>query len=108
MKVFGRVRQASSLKVDQMLKHIDHKSGSLRFPCSFPLKVMGLNTGTFASAVTAILHKHVKADQISYSRRLSSSDKYLSITATFIAQSKDQLDALYRELNAHPLILMTL
>jgi len=81
---------------------------TIRFPCSFPLKVMGLNTETFATAVTAIFEKHLDPGQISYSRRLSSGGKYLSITATFTARSKDQLDALYQELNDHDLVLMTL
>lgn len=81
---------------------------SIHFPCSFPLKVMGLNTELFAAAVTAIFEKHVEPGQISYSRRLSSAGKYLSITATFTARSKEQLDALYQELNDHDLVLMTL
>ncbi len=80
----------------------------IQFPCSFPLKAMGLNTEAFATAVTAIFEKHAAPERISYSRRLSSGGKYLSITATFMARSKDQLDALYRELNDHDLVLMTL
>ncbi len=78
------------------------------FPCSYPLKVMGLNNELFAAAITAIFEKHVSPDLISYSRRLSSGGKYLSITATFTARSKDQLDALYQELNDHDLVVMTL
>lgn len=83
-------------------------NSSIHFPCSFPLKVMGLNTEMFATAVTSIFENHVDAGQISYSRRLSRGSKYLSITATFTARSKDQLDALYQELNDHDLVLMTL
>jgi putative lipoic acid-binding regulatory protein len=45
---------------------------------------------------------------IEYARQLSSSGKYLSITATFTATSREQLDALYRELNGHELVVMTL
>lgn len=84
------------------------KDLSIHFPCSFPLKIMGLNTGAFATAVTAIFEKHVDLDQLSYSRRLSSGNKYLSITATFTARSRDQLDVLYQELNDHDLVVMTL
>jgi putative lipoic acid-binding regulatory protein len=84
------------------------KTDGIHFPCSFPLKVMGLNTETFATAVSAIFEKHVGPDRISYSRRLSSGNKYLSITATFTARSRDQLDALYQELNDHDLVVMTL
>lgn len=80
----------------------------MQFPCTFPLKVMGLNTEAFLSAVKNILHQHLTPGEVSFSSRLSSSDKYLSITATFTAQSKDQLDAIYRELNKHNLVLMTL
>jgi putative lipoic acid-binding regulatory protein len=79
----------------------------IQFPCSYPLKVMGLNTEIFAAAIIVIFEKHVN-DRISYSRRLSSGGKYLSITATFTARSKAQLDALYQELNDHDLVVMTL
>ncbi len=80
----------------------------LEFPCSFPIKVMGLNTEAFSAAVTAIFDARVSRDQIHYTRRLSSSNKYLSITVTFVAQSKEQLDTIYGELNAHELVMMTL
>ncbi len=78
------------------------------FPCSFPLKVMGLNTEAFTTAVKAILEKHLHAAPVSFTTQPSKNGKYLSITATFTATSKEQLDALYRELNAHELVVMTL
>ena len=80
----------------------------IQFPCTFPIKVMGPNREAFAEAVSAIFCRHIASDQISYSRRLSSGDKYLALTVTFTAQSREQLDALYGELNAHELVLMTL
>ncbi len=80
----------------------------IRFPCSFPIKVMGLNSEAFASAVLAIFGNHLRSGQISYMRRLSSGGKYLSITVTFIAESQAQLNAIYEELNAHELVVMTL
>jgi hypothetical protein len=78
------------------------------FPCSFPLKIMGLNTGEFEQAVRAIVRRHVTAGPVEFTNQLSSGGKYLSITATFTATSRGQLDALYRELNAHELVVMTL
>ena len=80
----------------------------LQFPCTFPIKVMGPNREDFPSAVLTIFHRHIAPNQISCSSRLSSGDKYLSLTVTFTAQSREQLDALYRELNVHELVLMTL
>jgi putative lipoic acid-binding regulatory protein len=69
---------------------------------------MGLNTSEFEQAVRAIVHRHVTAGSVDYATQLSSSGKYLSITATFTATSREQLDTLYRELNAHELVVMTL
>ena len=80
----------------------------MEFPCSFPLKVMGHNNNAFESAVREILSKHVGSKPIELASRPSSSGKYLSVTATFTATSREQLDALYRELNAHELVMMTL
>jgi putative lipoic acid-binding regulatory protein len=80
----------------------------MEFPCSFPLKVMGLNGGQFESAVHAVIKKHLQETPVIYESRPSNSGKYLSVTATFTATSREQLDALYRELNDHELVVMTL
>ena len=85
------------------------KDSLFRFPCTFPIKVMGKNTDELYPVVSAIMEKHLPGlDGVAFESRLSSSDKYLSITVTFMAQSKAQLDAIYRELNGHELVLMTL
>jgi putative lipoic acid-binding regulatory protein len=80
----------------------------LQFPCSFPIKVMGLNNEAFTSAVDALIRKHLQPSEFSYSARPSSGSTYLSITLTITAQSREQLDAIYRDLNAEQLVLMTL
>jgi len=80
----------------------------MKFPCSFPLKVMGHNNNAFESAVRAVIKKHLQDALVLFESRLSSSGKYLSVTATFTATNREQLDALYRELNAHELVVMTL
>ena len=79
------------------------------FPCSYPLKVIGKNTNEFYSTVSAIIERHVSdSSGITYTGRVSSGDKYLSITATFSAESQEQLAAIYKELNDHRLVLFTL
>jgi len=84
-------------------------ASALKFPSSFPIKVMGLNTDALYPAVHAILKKHVPdLDEAEFTSRLSSSEKYLSITVTITARSKGQLDAIYQELHDHELVLMTL
>jgi putative lipoic acid-binding regulatory protein len=87
---------------------MNNKHHAMQFPCEFPIKVMGLNTETFQSTIKDIIRKHVNSDEIAYSSQPSRGDKYISITATFTAQSKEQLNALYQELNDHELVLMTL
>ena len=39
---------------------------------------------------------------------MSSEGKYLSVTATFAAESREQVEAIYRELKGHELVVMTL
>lgn len=84
------------------------KHHAMRFPCEFPIKVMGLNTGMFQAEIKTIIRKHVNSDSIVYTLQPSRGDKYISITATFTAQSREQLDTLYQELNDNELVLMTL
>lgn len=87
---------------------MENENQILKFPCLFPLKVMGLNNEAFSSAAMAIFRKHLGPDRLSSSSRTSSGEKYLSITVTFMAENRTQLDAIYEELNAHELVLMTL
>ena len=87
----------------------DAHAGGLRFPCLFPLKVMGVNSERLYPAVHAILKKHVTdLDDAAFTSRRSSGGKYLSITVTFTAHSRGQLNAIYQELNDHELVLLTL
>jgi putative lipoic acid-binding regulatory protein len=69
---------------------------------------MGHNTDAFENAVRAILDRHLCGARSDFAKRPSSNGKYLSLTATFTATSREQLDALYRELNALELVVMTL
>ncbi len=85
------------------------KEKLMTFPCSYPLKVMGHNTSEFYSVVCTIVEKHVGAgSEITYSVRTSSGEKYMSITATFSAESEEQLAGLYKELSEHRLVKMAL
>ena len=81
----------------------------LKFPCDFPLKIMGHASADFDVLVVEIVSRHVgeiAAEAIQ--RRPSSQGKYLAITITIQAESQDQLDALYRELSGHSRVLMVL
>lgn len=79
------------------------------FPCEFPLKVFGRNSDDFEALVIEIVRRHAPDLAASdVSRRTSGGAAYRSITATFTAHSREQLDALYLELSAHEQVLMLL
>lgn len=80
-----------------------------KFPCDFPLKVMGRRSDDFRSIVLGIVQKHtgpVAPDRIE--ERPSKDGNYLSLTCTFSAQSREQLDALYRELTSCERVMIVL
>jgi hypothetical protein len=79
------------------------------FPCSFPLKAFGRNSDEFEALVVEIVRRHVPdLDDRAVSSRPSGGNAYRSVTATFTARSREQLDALYAELGSHEQILMLL
>ena len=81
----------------------------LKFPCDFPLKVMGRHNDDFRSIVLGIVQKHagdIDVDQIE--ERPSKDGKYLGLTYTIRATSKAQLDALYTELKSCEKVLIVL
>jgi len=81
----------------------------LEFPCDFPLKVMGATRDGFAQAVVEVVQKHAPDfDAARVEMRPSKAGNYLSLTCMIRATSKPQLDALYRELTAHPWVKIVL
>ena len=90
----------------------------LKFPTMFPIKAMGKMTNAggaesgqsnFAQLVIDIVLKHAPdLDTKLIEMRPSKNSNFLSVTATINATSKNQIDDIYRELSAHPLVLMAL
>lgn len=81
----------------------------LQFPCTFPIKIMGRMEEGFADAMVEVVLRHAPDfDAATVSMKASSGNKYLSLTCTINAISKQQLDDLYREISGHPLVLMAL
>jgi len=81
----------------------------LEFPVVFPLKAIRTGVDDFEEFVLTIARRHVRAlDETATTRRLSGGGKYLAVTITFVAESQDQLDALYGELSRHERVVMLL
>jgi putative lipoic acid-binding regulatory protein len=70
---------------------------------------MGRKESGFAQAVTEIVRRHAPDfDPATVGMRPSRQGTYLSITCVVRATSREQLDALYRELCDHPSVVMVL
>jgi putative lipoic acid-binding regulatory protein len=70
---------------------------------------MGRKERGFAQSVTEIVLKHaIDFDPATVEMRPSRQGKYLSVTCVVRATSREQLDALYRELCDHPSVVMVL
>ncbi|MFP5380822.1 MAG: YbeD family protein [Gammaproteobacteria bacterium] len=81
----------------------------LQFPVDFPVKIMGERRDDFAQTmVELVLHHAPDFRPETVEMRTSRSGTYLSVTCVVRATSKAQLDALYREITAHPWVKMAL
>ena len=84
-------------------------AGLLEFPCAFPVKIMGATRDGFAQGIVEVVLRHAPDfDAASAELRPSKAGNYLSLTCTVRATSQAQLDALYRELTAHPWVKVVL
>ncbi|MBI5429172.1 MAG: DUF493 domain-containing protein [Nitrosomonadales bacterium] len=81
----------------------------IEYPCEFPIKIFGLQQAGFAQAVLEVVTRY-DPDFLASSMemRASKNARYLSLTCTVQATSREQLDALYQELCDHPSIVMVL
>jgi uncharacterized protein len=85
------------------------KESLIEYPSKFPIKVMGAKVDGFVNAVTTIARAHDPAfDAGTVELRDSSGGKYLGITITVTATSRQQLDDLYRALTSHPMVKVVL
>ena len=81
----------------------------LEFPCRFPIKAMGQNQPAFEQLVVEAVRIHAGTIQDSdVVTRPSRNGRYLAVTVTFTASSRDQLDAIYRTLSSSEHVLFLL
>ena len=70
---------------------------------------MGRREDGFAQVVTEIVLRHAPDfHPQTIEMRSSKQARYLSLTVTINAKSREQLDALYSELSKHPMVTMVL
>jgi uncharacterized protein len=81
----------------------------LEFPCKFPIKMMGRDQPEFRQAALSVIERHAGSiDDRAIRVAASSQGNFLSITVTITAESRAQLDNIYRDLTDHEQILVAL
>ena len=87
----------------------ENQDSIIEFPCQFPIKAMGIAETNFDALVVGIVRKHVPdLTDFTVKSRLSRGARYISVTVTIEAKSRQQLDNIYMDLTAHEKILVAL
>lgn len=85
------------------------KESLIEYPSQFPIKVMGEDVNGFVNAVTEIAKRFDPTfDASTVELRNSKGGKYLGVTVTITATSREQLDDIYRTLTSHPMVKVVL
>jgi putative lipoic acid-binding regulatory protein len=79
------------------------------FPCAFPIKALGWHADDFDALVVGIVRKYAPDLQdTTIEKRHSRGGRYVSVTVTIQARSREQLDNIYQELAANGRVLFAL
>ena len=94
---------------DKNLPSSEITDSLIEYPCAFPIKVFGQTQQGFLQAVTEVVLQHDPGfSAASITMRNSKTAKYISLTCTVHATSREQLDAIYQALCDHPQVVMVL
>ncbi|HET8597029.1 MAG TPA: DUF493 family protein [Castellaniella sp.] len=91
------------------MANIPPEESLIRYPCDFPIKVMGRAQDAFLPAMAQLVQGFDPGfDPATIEVRPSSSGNYLGLTLTVRVHSREQLDALYRALHGHEMVSVVL
>ena len=92
-----------------LMQDIPPDQSLIEYPSQFPIKVMGANVDGFVHAVVEVARRFDPGfDAATVELRPSKGEKYLGVTITVTATSREQLDELYRTLSTHPMVKVVL
>lgn len=81
----------------------------MEFPCSFPIKLMGRESDVFRQTAREIVEKHTgPLDDDAIDSSLSRNGRFVSVTITIVAESREQLDNIYQDATDHDDVIMAL
>lgn len=102
-------REEADVSLSKTAEAVEEAEAVMQFPMLFPIKVMGLASEGFKQTVEDIAKAHFEdfnnaGTEIEYSR----TRKYMSVTVTVNARSRQQLDDAYRAFTANPQVKIVL
>lgn len=81
---------------------LEEKEAKLEFPCEYGIKAMGLTHAKFDSIVVSIVRRHIKdIKEGAVTTKQSSGGKFTSVSVDFYVTSREQLEAIHRDLIDH-------
>ena len=87
----------------------DAGAPKIEFPCRYPVKIVGTNSVDFGARVTSIVREFdAELSEEDVSLRLSSGNKFCSVTCVIMATGEPQLKALHEKLRAVPEVSLVL
>jgi len=87
----------------------DQEESLIKYPCDFPIKVMGKSVDGYDAEITNIvLQFDPNFNVATIEQRPSKNGNYLGLTVTVRVHSREQLDELYRTLSTHPMVSVVL
>ncbi len=88
---------------------IPESESLIKYPCEFPIKVMGKQHPELAQVLTALVLEYDPVfDAATVEMRPSKGGNYMGLTFTINAISREQLDGLYGALHGHPMVSLVL
>ena len=94
---------------DRHADHVGQGLDLLEFPCQYEIKAMGRCDTLFETRVNKIVGRHLAGVPIVQTvTRESTEGRYVSVTCTIEAISREQLDSIYLDLHSEVDVLVTL
>ena len=94
---------------DPIAWKVEPPARAVKTGARFPVKVMGANVDGYVKAMVEVARRFdPDFDAATVELRPSKGSKYLGVTLTINATSREQLDELYRALSSHPMVKVVL
>ncbi len=81
------------------------EKAKMEFPCDFGIKAMGVTCPEFDSIVVSIVRRHIEdIKEGAITSKQSAGGKFTSVSIDFYVTSREQLEAIHRDLISHELV----